>query len=183
MPRTLFQTGPAGRRPYRSRLNRRQSPLRMRVVPAISVVLGSMVPMLFPLFPAWPLIPPVGLMLFVAWILLRPGIWPVWAGFLFGLADDVMSGQPIGSAALLWSLIILLVHLIDRRMTWRDYLQDWLIASLLFIFAIAGAWLILGFAHPRPSLLVLVPQMIVSILIFPVIVRLTAALDRWRLAR
>ena len=182
MARSIFPSGVSGRRD-KSRLNRRQSPLRVRLVPALSVVLGSMLPLLLPLFPATPLVPPIGLAFLIAWMTLRPTIWPLWAGFLFGLADDIMSGQPIGSAALLWSLIILFLHLTDRRLPWRDYLQDWLIASLLLIFAIVGGWFIIGFVHPRPDFLVLVPQMIVSVLSFPVIVRITAALDRWRLAR
>ncbi len=183
MARSLLPTLSSGRKGYRSRLNRRQSPLRKNVLPAASVLFASAIPLLLPVFPSTPLLPPLGLMMLTSWILLRPGIWPLWAGFLFGFADDLMSGQPLGCAALTWSVVILFLDQAERRIPWRDYLQDWLIASLVLIFALAAGWAITGWIHSRPSFLILIPQMVVSILSFPVIVRLTAALDRWRVAR
>jgi rod shape-determining protein MreD len=45
--------------------------------------------------------------------------------------DDIFSGQPFGSAGLLWSLAMLTIEIIDSRAIWRDYIQDWLIAALL----------------------------------------------------
>lgn len=183
MARTFLSPLSPVRKSYRSRLNRRQSPLRKRLLPAATVLFASSIPLIVPIFPATPLLPPLGLMMLTSWILIRPGIWPLWAGFLFGFADDTMSGQPLGTAALIWSLVILFLDLAERRIPWRDYLQDWLIASLVLIFGLGAGWAITGLLHPRPSFLILIPQMVVSIFTFPVIVRLTAALDRWRLAR
>lgn len=171
------------RKGRRSRLNRRQSPLRMKLVPAASVVLASLVVMIVPIFPATPLVPPLGLLFLTAWLLLRPGLWPLWAGFLFGLIDDIFSGQPIGSSAFIWSLVMVFLHLTENRLAGRTYLQDWLIGSVVLIFGIAGGWAVVGLAHSRPDFIVLVPQLAVSILSFPLVIRLTAALDSWRLSR
>jgi cell shape-determining protein MreD len=106
-----------GERSYESRIDREQSPLKMLIIPIASVLLGSMVTAM-PFFPDGPMLPPIGFMLFLGWRLMRPGIWPVWAGLPFGLFDDLFSGQPFGSSALLWSLSILarsLARLVDRR--------------------------------------------------------------------
>jgi rod shape-determining protein MreD len=96
--------------------------------------------------------------------------------------DDLFSGQPFGSAGLLWSLAMLIVEIIDSRAVWRDYLQDWLIAALLITAVLLGGWWIAGIAHAAPEPTVLFPQIILSILLYPLVVRICARLDRWRLA-
>jgi rod shape-determining protein MreD len=135
-----------------------------------------------PIFTAQPLLPPFGLLMLLSWRLMRPGLLPVWSGVPFGLMDDVFSGQPFGSAALLWSLAMLIIEIIDSRAIWRDHIQDWLIASLLIIAALLGGLWIAGLAHAAPSPIVLLPQIALSILLYPLVVRICARLDSWRLA-
>ncbi len=65
--------------------------------------------------------------------------------------DDVFSGQPFGSAGLLWSLAMLVIEVIDSRAIWRDYLQDWLIASVLIAVVLLGGLWIAGLAHAAPG--------------------------------
>lgn len=168
-------------REYETRFDREQSPLKMRVVPAISVMVGSMITTL-PIIEAQPLLPPFGLLIFLGWRLMRPGLWPLWAGLPLGLFDDIFSGQPFGSGGLLWSLAMLILEGIDSRAHWRDHIQDWIIAGLLIIFVLLGGWWTTGLAHNRPGLIVLLPQIMLSVLIFPLAVRLCARLDKWRLA-
>lgn len=168
-------------REYESRFDREQSPLRMRIVPAASVMVGSMITT-FPMIEGQPLLPPFGFLIFLAWRLMRPGIWPQWAGLPLGLFDDAFSGQPFGSSGLLWSLAMLTLEIIDSRAHWRDHIQDWIIAALLIIFILLGGWWTAGLAHYRPGLIVLLPQIMLSVLIFPLMVRLCARLDKWRLA-
>ncbi len=166
---------------YQSRLNRTQSPARMTVIPVVSVLLASMASAL-PIFTAGPLLPPLGLMVFLAWRLMRPGIWPVWAGLPFGLFDDIFSGQPFGSAGLTWSLAMLAMEIIDSNAVWRDHWQDWLIATIIIILVLfAGLWFV-SLAHSAPGATILLPQIILSALFFPLVVRLCARLDSWRLA-
>jgi hypothetical protein len=40
---------------------------------------------------------------------------PVWAGTLLGLFDDMVSGQPMGSAITLWSITMLALDVIEAR--------------------------------------------------------------------
>jgi rod shape-determining protein MreD len=168
-------------RDYRSRLNRRQSPFKMLSIPIASVLLASMITCM-PIIASQAVLPPLGLMVFLAWRLSRPGMWPMWVGLPFGLFDDMMSGQPFGSAGLLWSLAMLAIELIDTRAAWRDYWQDWLIASLIITICLfAGLWFV-GMAYVRPSAVVILPQVALSILLYPLVARLVSRLDRWRLS-
>lgn len=168
-------------REYESRFDREQSLLKMLAIPIASIVMASMVTTL-PFMTSQPLLPPFGLLMLLAWRLMRPGLLPVWSGVPFGLVDDMFSGQPFGSAGLLWSLAMLAVEIIDSRAIWRDYMQDWLIASLLIIAVLLGGLWIAGMAHAAPDPVVLLPQMLLSILLYPLVVRICARLDSWRLA-
>ncbi len=168
-------------RDYESRIERHPSPTRIVAVPIVSVMLASMVTAL-PLFPGTPLLPPLGFMMLLAWRLMRPGIWPVWIGLPLGLYDDLWSGQPFGSAGLIWSLTMLAIELIDARAVWRDHIQDWFLAAIALILALFGGLAITGLAYRAPEANIVVPQILLSILLFPMIVRLCARLDRWRLA-
>lgn len=124
---------------------------------------------------------PLGLLLLLAWRLLRPDLWRAWIGLPLGLFDDVMSGQPIGSAMFLWTVALMGIDAIEHRMVWRSYRQDWLIATLAIIFCIAGG---LFFARitggGNVTLFLVAPQMVWTILLFPFVVRQCARIDRWR---
>jgi rod shape-determining protein MreD len=168
-------------REYESRFDREPSLLKMLAIPIASVALASMVTTL-PFLTTQPILPPFGFLMFLSWRLMRPGLLPVWSGVPFGLMDDVFSGQPFGSAGLLWSLAMLAIEVIDSRAIWRDYLQDWLIASVLIALVLLGGLWIAGLAHAAPGASILLPQIILSILLYPLVVRICARLDSWRLA-
>jgi rod shape-determining protein MreD len=165
---------------YKSRLNREQSPWRIRLVPIFSVLLGSMATAL-PLMVEQAFLPPMGLLIFLGWRLMRPGLWPVWAGLLFGMFDDVFSGQPFGSAALIWSLIMIGLEILDQRSAWRDHVQDWFVGGAMIVAALIVQWMIIRWAYTAPQFGVLMPQMLISVLLLPLIVRFCAKLDAWRL--
>jgi rod shape-determining protein MreD len=168
-------------REYESRFDREPSTLKMLAIPIASVALASMITTL-PILATQPLLPPFGLMMMLAWRLMRPGLLPMWAGLPFGLLDDIFSGQPFGSAGFLWSLAILVIEVIDARASWRDHIQDWMIASFIIVIALLGGLFISGLAYARPEAVVLVPQMILSVLLYPLVVRICSRLDSWRLA-
>lgn len=168
-------------REYESRIERVQSPWKMRLVPVFSVMAGSAVTTL-PFFTDGPALPPLGFLMLLSWRLMRPGMWPAWVGLPFGLFDDLFSGQPFGSAAVLWSLTMLAIEVIDARAIWRDHWQDWLIAAVAIMLVLMGGLGIQGLAHRAPELSVIVPQILVSALTFPLVVRLCARLDGWRRA-
>jgi rod shape-determining protein MreD len=168
-------------REYESRFDREPSLLKMLAIPIASIVMASMVTTL-PFLTTQPILPPFGFLMFLSWRLMRPGLLPVWSGVPFGLIDDIFSGQPFGSAGLLWSLAMLAIEVIDSRAIWRDYLQDWLIASVLIAIVLLGGLWIAGLAHAAPGPAILLPQIILSILLYPLVVRICARLDSWRLA-
>jgi rod shape-determining protein MreD len=152
-----------------------------QLIPIASVLIASMAPLL-PEIATVPILPPLGFMVLLGWRMLRDDLWPVWVALPLGLFDDIFSGQPLGSAMALWTITFLVIDFIDSRFVWRDHWQDWGIA----IVAIAAELtLALGIAHitggAMPFLLLL-PQMLVSALVFPLIARVCAALDRLRLA-
>lgn len=168
--------------PYGSRINRTHSRILAYAAPWLSIMVGSLVTQL-PIAVAVPLMPPLGFLMLISWRLVRPGLLPVWVGVPLGAFDDLFSGQPFGSGILLWSLTMLAIELLEFRFPWRGFVQDWLVASLMVSVYLALAALLSG-ASPSPYMFVaLAPQLVLSLLLFPIVARLTAGLDRLRLTR
>jgi rod shape-determining protein MreD len=130
-----------------------------------------------------PVLPPLGFLLMLAWRLLRPGLLPPWAGLPLGLFDDLYSGQPLGSGVLLFSLAMIIVELIEMRFPWRNFWLDWLTATGLIVPYLVLAALLSGAQITLVQLGVIAPQLLLSIVLFPIIARVVAMLDRIRLMR
>ncbi|MEH3123695.1 MAG: rod shape-determining protein MreD [Sphingomonas phyllosphaerae] len=162
---------PPVRPPFEEPLGRR----RARLLPWATVMVGSLVTIL-PWGATLPLLPPVGLLLMLSWRLLAPLSLRVWAPALLGLFDDLLSGQPLGSAMLLWTLAYFLVDAIDARSGVRDFKQSWAIAALAIAFVLLGGRLAATplDAHVDSVLLI---QMMISVLLFPAAARLVAWID------
>lgn len=172
----------ARRDPFGSRINRAHSPILALGLPWLTVMLGSLTPWLPVIAPA-PVLPPFGFMILLAWRLLRPGLLPLWAGVPLGLFDDLYSGQPLGSAVLLFSLSLLAIELIEYRFPWRGFLLDWGLASAILAAYLAVAALVSGARLSPVQLIVIVPQVLLSVVLYPFIAQLVALLDRLRLTR
>lgn len=153
---------------------------QLSLIPSLSVVAGSLLPII-PIIAGWAVLPPMGLMIFLAWRLLRPEIWPIWAGLPFGLFDDLISGNPVGTGMLLWTAIMIGLDLADNRMIWRDYWLDWLVAAALLVGYIVLAMTIATLSQGGWGIAPLVPQILLTVLLVPLVMRLCARLDRWRL--
>jgi rod shape-determining protein MreD len=78
------------------RLGEPASLWRMRIVPVATVMLASALPLMLPLVANSPVLPPLGLLFFLCWQLLRTEMWPVWIGLPLGLWDDLFGGQQFG---------------------------------------------------------------------------------------
>ncbi|SFP40816.1 rod shape-determining protein MreD [Qipengyuania nanhaisediminis] len=167
---------------YGSRINRSHSPLLANVIPWLSILLGSLLPV-FALAAALPMVPPLGFLTLLAWRLVRPGLLPVWAGFPLGLFDDLFSGQPFGFAILLWSMTMLVIEFVELRLPWRAFWQDWFTAGLLVVVYLLAGWLLSGATPTLPALVALIPQLLMSVLMFPIVARIVARFDRLRLMR
>jgi rod shape-determining protein MreD len=172
----------ARRDPYGSRINRANWPVLAYGLPWLTILLGSLTPWLPIIAPA-PVLPPFGLMFLLAWRLLRPGLLPLWAGLPLGLFDDLYSGQPFGSGVLLFSLVLIGIELFEIRFPWRSFWLDWLTASAILIVYLIVAALISGAELTFVQLRVIAPQLLLSIVLFPVVARLVAHFDRLRLMR
>jgi rod shape-determining protein MreD len=150
----------------------------VRIVPAASVLVGSLAT-IWPFITSFPILPPLGLMLLLAWRLTRPTVFPIWAPLPLGLFDDLLSGQPLGNAMLFWTLCFFMIDLIDQRLMFRDFWQDWLIASGALGFCLIMGRLVaapLG-AHVDTVLML---QIVISALLFPLAARFCVWLDRKR---
>ena len=167
---------------YGRRTNREHSRLRAAVVPYSSVMLGSILPTFF-IFSTVPLMPPIAFMILIAWRMSRPGFFPLWVGLPLGAFDDLFSGQPFGSAIMLWSASILVLEIIETRFPWRGFWQDWIAGAMAILIYLPLAMLLSG-ATPNIQMMILItPQILLSILMYPLVLRLVLQLDRFRLRR
>ena len=156
----------------------------MRAVPVATVMIASALPLMLPLVASSPVLPPLGLLFFLCWQLLRTEMWPVWIGLPLGLWDDLFSGAPIGTAIALWTAASIAIAYLSQRIYWRGFLHDWAIAALLIaIIQSLAALIVHPHAHTGRVLGLIVPQIIVSALLVPLFMRLTGTFDNFRLKR
>ncbi len=154
------------------------APGRARALPWMTVMVGSLTTAV-PVIATFPILPPLGLLMLVTWRLLARFALRPWAAAPLGAFDDLLSGQPLGSSVLLWSLVFLGIDLIERRLVYRDFWQDWLIASAAIILCLAGGRIL---AVPMGAQVdgAMAAQGVATILLFPVAARLVAWIDRKR---
>ncbi|MEP1420320.1 MAG: rod shape-determining protein MreD [Erythrobacter sp.] len=130
-----------------------------------------------------PMAPPLGFIIFLGWRLMRPGLMPLWVGVPLGAFDDLFSGQPFGSAIFLWSVTMIALELIETRFPWRGFWQDWFTAGFAILLYIPAAMIVSGATLSVELLLVILPQIALSIMLYPLIARVIARADRFRLSR
>lgn len=162
------------------RINRAPSPVLAIAAPWVQVMLGSVSPLL-PLIASAPILPPLGFLFLVAWQQLRPGLFPIWAGLPLGLVDDLFSGQPMGSAVLLWSAAMIALDVIEVRFPWRDFAHNWVAAAAIIVAYLVLSLEIANHGGGATPLAVLAPQLVVSVLCYPLAARLVGWVDRLRL--
>lgn len=170
----------ARNRMLRQRINRAPSPVVAVGLPWLSIILGSMLSTVLVIASA-PIMPPLGFLTFLAWRQLRPGLLPIWAGLPLGLVDDLYSGQPFGSAVLLWSVAAIALDVIEERVPWRYFFTEWLVAAAMTAIYIVACLAIANLASSSTPVLTIVPQIFASILIYPLICRFVALIDHLRL--
>lgn len=150
------------------------------VLPPLSVVAGSALALL-PIVTQTGWFPDCGLLMLLAWRLLRSDVWPSWWGAPLGLANDLLTGAPIGLSVSVWTAALLLLDLLEQRTMWRDYWIEWVLAAVLVGLSELASWKIDALMGAPAPYTEVVPQVILAILLFPVAARLVSALDRWRL--
>jgi rod shape-determining protein MreD len=156
--------------------------MRRRYVPLLST-LAAIFLSLMPLVSASAWVPNLGFLVLITWRLMRPEIWQAHVALGLGLAADLVSGAPLGQYMLLWTLVFLGFDYLDTWLGMRDYWLDWAAAAAAIALHSAGVWYIALLMGSDIGFPVMVPQLLLSILAYPVAARLVLALDRWRLAR
>jgi rod shape-determining protein MreD len=151
---------------------------RARATPWLTVIAGSLMGAL-PIVATTPLMPPAGLLMLLAWRTLAPLALRPWAPALLGLFDDLVSGQPLGSAMLLWQLASFGVSAAERGQLFRGFRHDWLTAAGAIAFCLIGGRLV---ATPLTARVepVLGAQIVIAILAFPLAAAAVAWIDRKR---
>lgn len=163
------------------RLGNTPGPLRMEATPVFTVLLASALPTMVPLIAQAPTMPPLGLLVFVGWRLLHHGMWPLWIAAPLGAFDDLMSGNPLGTAIFLWCAVNLAIEMVDTRLFWRDYWHDWLIAIVSAMMFLLGGLAFARISGSNAPVHLILPQILWSALLYPLIVRVVARTDRWRM--
>jgi len=166
---------------YRQRINREPYAWRVHSIPYLSIMLASILPFVF-IADVMPLVPAIGFLVLLGWRMVRPGLLPLWVGAPLGAFDDLFSGQPFGSAIFLWSLAMIAIELIETRFPWRGFWQDWFTAGLIAVAYWMAALVFSGAAVTPELVMVAVPQALLAVLLYPIIARMVASLDRFRLA-
>jgi len=152
-------------------------------IPAATVILGSMISLL-PIVSATGWWPDWGLLMLVAWRLLRADAWPAWWAAPLGFVNDLILGNPIGLSVALWAAMMIAMDVLDRRTMWRDYWIEWGIAALFVALAELSQWRVAALLDaPVPLGVTAGPSTLVGTLCFPVAAFFAARIDRWRLGR
>jgi rod shape-determining protein MreD len=157
--------------------------LRRRYVPLISTMTAILLGAILPVVAESPWVPNLGFLVLLTWRLMRPEIWQIWAAAAFGVAADLISGAPLGQSTLIWTAIFLGLDSLDAWMGVRDYWLDWAAAAAAILFHSVGVWYIALLMRSDVSFWVMVPQLVMSVLGYPIVARIILSLDRWRLSR
>ena len=160
-----------------------QGPLPFaQYIPAASVLLASLLSAL-PIVSTSGWYPNFGFLVLLGWRLLRSDPWPAWWAAPLGLANDLLTGQPVGFSIALWSATMLALDLIDRRTMWRDYWIEWILAALFLFMHDWFEWELASIMGAHVPFTAVLPSILVAVLMFPLAAWLVSRLDRWRLGR
>lgn len=149
----------------------------LTAVPALTV-LGLLWLMTAPLLLPVPVFPQLGLLGIFVWATFQPGLMPPWLAFVLGTVADLLFAQPIGVNATLFAMTAAFVRVFESRYGHHGHRFDWGLASLVVIvFSLLTAQLMALAARPVP-LLPLAWQVLTSIIAYPMVVWLCAAIQR-----
>jgi len=76
---------------------------------------------------------------------------------------------------------MLIMELVDVRLRWRGFLQDWALAAALIAGYLVLATLLANLTGGGAPLRAIVPQLALSLIVHPLVTRMVAGLDRLRL--
>ena len=140
--------------------------------------MALLVLMVAPLPLSVPAMPQLGLMAVLAWALLQPRLMPPWLAFMVGAFADLLVGLPVGVNATAFALCAGAMRLLAPLFGRNGLMFDWLlVCGLLLLFALLVAPMMALAGRPVPFL-PLVLQWLTSILSWPLVALLCAAIQR-----
>lgn len=145
--------------------------------PALSILAGALLLAL-----PWPVelggLPLFPLLLLIAWSGVQPRLVPAPAAFLLGLATDAIAGLPLGVMAATFVAVRVLAGRAGARAATRRMAEEWLAAAALLMAAAAFQMAALALAARASAPVPLLAQTAVSILVYPAVFALVAAIHR-----
>ena len=151
-------------------------------VPWTSVVAGSLLA-IFPLVATHGWWPDLGLMMLIAWRMQRSDPFPNWYAIPLGLLNDLLLLHPLGLSVVTFTFALLVVDIIDARKLRGFYATEWLVAAVLIALAkLLQLWVAAIMDAPMPLLSIL-PPIVISVLLFPIMAFIVTLLDRYRLRK
>ncbi len=154
-----------------------------RVKAVAAAVLVACLIVLLPIVSTSLIVPDLAFMTLIAWRLLRPEIWTPKAALAVGMFEDLVAGHPLGQSMALWTIIFLAFEIVDAKLSFRDYWMDWFFAAIALIFHTFGVWYVARLMGNGAEFSVMLPQLALAILGYPLVARVVLAIDRWRLSR
>jgi len=151
-------------------------------IPAASVMAGTLLSAL-PIVSSSGWYPDFGFLVLISWRLLRSDAWPAWWAAPLGFFNDLLTGLPVGMSVTLWTAVMLVMDLVDRRTIWRDYWIEWALAAALILLSETVEWWLAALAGAPFAYRAILPPVVVATLAFPIAAWLVSRLDRWRLGR
>jgi len=151
-------------------------------IPTVSVLVATLLSV-FPIVSNHGWWPDAGLLMLIAWRLLRADAWPAWVAAPLGLIHDLLTGGPIGLAVALWPAFMLALDVIDRRTMWRDYWIEWVLAAIFVGLFVVAQWQVAAWDGAAVRFSSVAPSILVGIVCFPIAAFIVARLDRWRMGR
>ncbi len=146
-------------------------------VPGLTCLLFVLV-MTAPLVVPVPVFPQLALIGIFVWSTFQPQLMPPWLAFGIGLFADLLFAQPLGCNATLFAVTAVFVRVFEGRYGRHGHGFDWGVATLVIIaFEVLTTQLMALAGQPVP-LLPLAWQVMTSIIAYPLVVALCAAVQR-----
>lgn len=149
----------------------------VRTVPALTVFASTLL-MALPAPLAWGVIPQVPLLFVLIWASLAPRLMPAPLALVLGVLADLVTGLPLGINAFLFPAAVVAVRIAESRTEVRSLFLDWFFAAVVVLCANIVAWQMLAFTGRPGPLLPMLAQAVLTILAWPLVVRIAARIQR-----
>lgn len=134
--------------------------------------------MTFPAFGPAPIIPALSLLCVIVWALYQPRLMPPWAAFIVGAATDLALALPLGINATLMPALALILRDLESWLGVRRFAIDWALVGPLLTGYQMLVWGTLALLGTLRDPLLLLPQIVISWAVFPVVARGAAGMQR-----